>query len=144
MDVFREVNGASTKYDFALTMITDNLSIPTDGQRGYVWCAVEDSHNGLALILASDNINATMGDELRHSAFRDDLIALPPMQQPAQPAEHAVLCIRAPIGSKGIAVVVPEATREVLPDISVTLRLSAVQQDFHTVIKLGYTIDGQQ
>ena len=66
------------------------------------------------------------------------------MQQTAQPTEHAVLCICAPFGSKGIAVVVPETTREVLPDISIALRLGAVQQDFYTVIELGYTIDGQK
>ena len=85
-----------------------------------------------------------MRDELRHRALRDDLIALSPMQQTAQPVEHTVLCVRASFGSKGIAGVIPETAREVLSDISVALFLGAVHQDFHAVIELGNTIDGQQ
>ena len=66
------------------------------------------------------------------------------MQKTAQPAEHAVLCIRAPISTKGIATIIPETTREVLPDVPIALCLGAVHQDFYTIIELGYTIDGQQ
>lgn len=139
-----EINSTAANDVSALSVMSDDFLIAADRQGGDVGRSVEDDKNRSSSVLSGNNINASIRYKLRHCAFADDLITLSPVQQTAEPTEHAVLRICAPFSCKSISAVIPEAAREILPHIAVALCFRAIQQDFHTIIKLRNAIDGQQ
>lgn len=126
LDIFADVNGTATDDVGGLAMLADDFAIAADGHGGDVVGAIEDGQYGLSRVLPRDDIDAAMRDELRHTAFGDNLIALSPMQQTAQPAEHAVFCSSAPFSGESIATVVPESAGEVLAHVAVALFFGSV------------------
>ena len=63
----------------------DDLFIARYIHRGRLTGAVEDSENGLSFVLTGDDIDTIVGDKLCLRTFRDNLVALTPVQQSARP-----------------------------------------------------------
>ena len=110
----------------------------------YKLFAIKDGEHRLALILAGDDIYAVEGDELRLFALDDNIIALTPMEQTAEPVEHGVLGLCASLAGKAVLCVARETAGEILAHITVGYSLCSVHQNFCTIIKLRSAVDSEQ
>ena len=63
----------------------DNLGVAGDIEGGGLGSAVKDGKRCLALVLACNDIDTIVGDELNLFSLGDDLIALTPVEQAGQP-----------------------------------------------------------
>ena len=91
-----------------------------------------------------DDIDTLVGNKLRLVATDDGLIALTPLQQSAEPVEHGVLGLRAPLLGEGVMLVTREPSGEVLAHIAISHLLSTIHQYLRTVIQLWNALYRQQ
>lgn len=71
--------------------VSNHLSIALDFHRGRLAGAVEDGECRPALVLAGDDVDACIGDELGHRTFDNHVVTLSPVQQSTGPSEHVLL-----------------------------------------------------
>ena len=124
--------------------LADDLSIAGYGHGGLASLAVENGQRRAALILASDDVDALEGDELRLLSLADEVVALTPVEQFALPLEHGVLGLGAALGGEAVMCVAGKTAGEVLAHIAVGDLLGAVHQHLCAVIELRDTVHRQQ
>ena len=82
-----------------------DFSIALNVELGSFALTVDHGHHALALILTGYDIDTLVGDELSLTAFGNHFVALAPVEQVANPAEHIVFRLCSTFGSKRVVLV---------------------------------------
>ena len=143
-DVFRQINGLARCYICCGGVLPNDFGIAGNLKSVVSLLTVEDGQNVLAFVLAGNDVNAVIWDELGLRAVRNDFVALSPMKQTAGPIEHGILGCRASLAGEFVCLIIRETTGEVFADITIGYFLRAIHQDFRTVIELRCSVHRQQ
>ena len=133
-ELFVELHSATGDNVLGGCGIADYLGIAVELHVGLLAVAIEDGEYCFALILACYDINAVEGDKLCLFALDDDIVALTPVEQAAEPVEHGILCLGASLTGKAVLGVAGESTGEVFAHVAVGDVLCTVHQHLCSIV----------
>ena len=124
--------------------LRQHLLIGRESQGLRIVSSVHDDNDRFALITPFVNIYSVADGEMLHSAFADDIVSFPPVQEFAEIIESLILQSGSAFTGKTVCFVARPSAREITPEHTVAFRLIGGHEYFCSVIDLRNTAGSQQ
>ena len=142
--VTTQINVTACQHVLGALGLANDFRVAFHLQDGRLRGAVENGEHDVVVPATGNDIDAVIGDELYLLATDDGLVALTPVEQTAQSAEHGIFGLCTSFFGEGIVGVAWETAREVLTHIAVGTCLRAVHHNLCAIVQLRYALHSQQ